>query len=227
MVVILPNLSVSGVVNGSVQLVESHQSSVTRHHDFSGVVVWLRPAGGPQKRSVPRHALMVQKDKQFSPHILPINTGDFVDFPNLDPIFHNAFSNFDGQLFDIGLYPPGASRSVRFGRTGIVRVFCNIHPAMSAVIAVLDSPYFATTEKNGSYSIAQVPAGEYDLRIIHERATQETLDRLAHAVQVTDPDVSLPTITISESGYLPAPHKNKYGLDYPASHDSGYGLPSQ
>ncbi len=80
---------------------------------------------------------MLQKNKMFTPHILPIVAGTAVDFPNSDPIFHNAFSSYDGQIFDVGLYPPGSSKSVRFGRPGVVRVFCNIHPAMSAIILVL------------------------------------------------------------------------------------------
>ena len=80
-------------------------------------------------------------------------------FPNLDPIFHNAFSNFSGQPFDIGLYPPSTSRSVTFKHPGIVRVFCNIHPTMSAIIAVLNTPWFAVTQATGKYSIANVPAG--------------------------------------------------------------------
>ena len=85
---------------------------------------------------------MLQKGKMFTPHILPIMTGTTVDFPNSDPIFHNAFSSYNGQIFDVGLYPPGTSKSVRFTRPGVVRVFCNIHPTMSAIILVLEHALF-------------------------------------------------------------------------------------
>ena len=71
---------------------------------------------------------MEQKNKQFDPHVLAIQAGAAVSFPNLDPIFHSAFSNFSGQIFDLGLYAPGTSRNIVFRRTGVVRVFCNIHP---------------------------------------------------------------------------------------------------
>ena len=54
-------------------------------------------------------AQMVQKNKTFTPHVLAISVGTTVDFPNFDPIFHNAFSNYNGQIFDIGLYPPGTT----------------------------------------------------------------------------------------------------------------------
>ncbi len=113
-----------------------------------GVVVWLEPLSGvavlPAKAG---RAEMIQKDKTFTPHVLAITAGTTVDFPNYDPIFHNAFSNYDGQIFDIGLYPPGTTRSIPFRRPGVVRVFCNIHPTMSAVIVVLKSPYFAVSDK--------------------------------------------------------------------------------
>jgi hypothetical protein len=170
---------------------------------------------------------MVQKNKRFSPHILAIQTGTVVDFPNLDPIFHNAFSNFDGTIFDVALYPPGSSRSVRFGRPGIVRVFCNIHAFMSAVIVVVNSTHFTTTGRDGSYSLEDVPPGTYDIQFFHERATPETLRRLTQTIKVDAANVNLGTTRISEAGYIPVAHKNKYGRDYPPDSDvnNGYMLP--
>src|SRR5271169_2373764 len=152
---------VSGVsaatVSGRVELVSSHDPNVRKHTDYSGVVAWLEPASGtPLVAAGVRHAQMIQKNKTFSPHVLAISMGTIVDFPNFDPIFHNAFSNYNGQIFDIGLYAPGATRSLAFRREGVVRVFCNIHPAMSALIVVLRSPYFATSAKNGAFEIPNV-----------------------------------------------------------------------
>ena len=85
--------------------------AVRKHKDYSGVVLWLEPVGprAPPARR-PKHVQMKQKDKRFMPHVLAIPVGSTVDFPNLDPIFHNAFSNFSGQPFDVGLYPPGTSQ---------------------------------------------------------------------------------------------------------------------
>jgi hypothetical protein len=157
---------------------------------------------------------MLQKDKMFMPHVLPISTGSTVDFPNADPIFHNAFSSYNGQIFDVGLYPPGSSRSVRFTRPGIVRVFCNIHPSMSAVLLVLDTPYFATTAADGSFHI-DAPPGEYEMNVFHERATEAAMKALSRRIAVGAAPLRLPAIAISESGYLVSPHKNKYGNDYP------------
>jgi plastocyanin len=188
----------------------------TKVKDLSGVVVWLEPVPETPARSDPaHHAVMTQKDKTFLPHILVVQAGTTVDFPNLDPIFHNAFSSFDGKVFDVGLYPPGKSRSVRFDRSGIVRVFCNIHPAMSAVIVVVNWPWFAESARDGSFQIQNIPEGNYTLHVYHERATETTLAGLTREVSITQEHTLLKPITISETGYLPAQHKNKYGKDYP------------
>jgi plastocyanin len=218
--------SAAVTVSGQIQLMDSHAKVVKKNRDFSGVVVWLQPLHGSRSTLSGKHAQMLQKDKTFSPHILPISTGTSVDFPNLDPIFHNAFSNFDGKVFDVALYPPKTSRTVRFDRPGIVRVFCNIHPSMSAIIAVLDSRYFTVTDRNGNFAINDVSPGEYTLEFFHERATPETLEKLKKEIEVNHDPVAIARTTISEAGYLPVAHKNKYGTDYPTDGEgSGYSLP--
>ena len=214
--------SPAATVTGTVALVNSRQASVRTAKDFSGVVVWLEPnAPYPIPRTATR-AQMIQKKKRFLPHILAVLAGTTVDFPNNDPIFHNAFSNFDGKVFDIGLYAPGTSRSVRLDRPGVVRVFCNIHPTMSALIAVLPTPYFAVSRPDGQYQIPHVPAGEYTLRVVHERATAATLQALSTRLIVSEGTVAAPPISISESGYLPVLHKNKYGKDYPKTVEESF-----
>lgn len=214
-----------GAVTGAVQLTGSNDSSVRKHEDFSGVVIWLEPPGKAIAPVPSQHLRMIQKDKRFDPHVLALDVGTTVEFPNLDPIFHNAFSSFDGQIFDLALYPPGTSRSIHFTHTGVVRIFCNIHPSMSALIVVLNSPYFATTGKDGHFTIPDVPAGQYQLHVLHERATADTLAGLVRRVTVPASGTALPSIAISEAGYLPVPHKNKYGRDYPPVVDDQPGYP--
>lgn len=202
-------------VSGRVVLRDSKDATVSKKGDYSGVVIWLEPENG-EGLPVPQgaRAKMIQKDKTFIPHVLAVPVGATVDFPNLDPIFHNAFSNYDGQLFDVGLYPPGTSRSVRFTRPGIVRVFCNIHASMSAVIAVLATPYFDTSQKYGNFEIKDVPPGDYRLKVFHERATAATLNALNRKITVGAAGLVLPLIEVSESGYLVVPHTNKFGKEY-------------
>ncbi|MDQ6698760.1 MAG: hypothetical protein M3Z36_01085 [Acidobacteriota bacterium] len=215
---LLSATALASSVTGRVQLKDSGDVQVRKKMDYSGVVVYLKPAAAPAPAS-PKHARMIQKNKTFIPHVLPVQVGTMVDFPNFDPIFHNAFSNYNGQLFDLSLYPPGSTRSVRFKRPGVVRVFCNIHATMSAVILVLDTPYFATTDRAGVFDLQGVPPGDYDLGVFHERATEQTLTALGRRVVV--PSFPLPAVNmeISESGFLPIPHKNKYGQSYPPQPD--------
>ncbi len=164
---------------------------------------------------------MIQRKKQFVPHLLAIPVGTTVEFPNLDPIFHNAFSNIDGQPFDIGLYPPGGTRHVVFRRAGIVRIFCNIHQSMSAVIVVAPTPWMAISNRDGSFALDGVEPGQYTLHFFYERATEQTLDRLTRKIEVPAGAITLPVIHVSETGYIEMPHKNKYGQEYGPVPDDG------
>ncbi len=212
---LLASVAIAAPVTGRVELRDSKDAAVRKGLDYSGVVVWLEPVlAAPTSPKTGLKARMEQRGKTFLPHVLAVQTGTMVDFPNFDPIFHNAFSNYNGQLFDIGLYPPGTSRAVRFARPGVVRVFCNIHPNMSAVIVALDTPFYATSNKDGTFRIDDVPPGEYRMRVFHERATDATLRSLGRVVTVGPAPVVVPVIPISESGYLAIPHTNKFGHEY-------------
>ena len=200
-------------VRGKVELRDSRDPAVKNRGDYSGVAITLKATHGTPPVAAAK-AVIRQKDKTFTPHVLAVPVGTLVDFPNFDPIFHNAFSSYSGQVFDIGLYPPGTSRSVRFTREGVVRVFCNIHASMSAMIVVAATPYFAVTKRDGSFEIPTVPEGEYELSVFHERATDAVLQSLRKKVTISGDTAVLPVLAISEAGYLSIPHKDKYGHDY-------------
>ena len=170
---------------------------------------------------------MLQKNKKFQPHVLVVNAGSTVDFPNADPIFHNAFSNFNGQIFDIGLYPPGKSRSIIFKNPGVVRVFCNIHPTMAAIIVVTETPYYAVSNTAGQYSFADIPPGQYRLKIFNERSTAQVLAAAERTITVGPELLAIPPISLSEAGYITTPHSNKYGRPYPPAVEdpSAYTIP--
>ena len=109
-----------------------------------------------------------QINEQFVPRLLAVTTGTTVDFPNNDRIYHNVFSLSKPRTFDLGRYAAGRSRSVRFDRPGIVRVFCDIHSHMSAWVLVFNHPFFAVTDDDGRYAIPRVPAGKYSVAVWHE-----------------------------------------------------------
>ncbi len=85
---------------------------------------------------------------------------------------------------------------------------------MSAVIVVLPTPYFATSTRDGSFHIPNVPSGDYQLSVFHERATEATLNALARRITIEPANLALSTIVISEAGFLQLPHNNKYGRGY-------------
>jgi plastocyanin len=123
-------------------------------------VVWLdAPKAAPSVQSSP--VTLDQTNLSFSPPVLAIRAGTIVDFPNHDRVFHNVFSYRDGKKFDLGMYPAGTSKKIVFDKTGLSRVFCNIHPHMAAYVMAVDTPYFAVSDTQGVFAIANVPAGTY------------------------------------------------------------------
>jgi plastocyanin len=189
--------------------------------DHSNIVVWLSPLSDPAlgeaERALhllPRHYHLLQKKKQFTPHLQIIPAGSVVDFPNQDPFFHNVFSLFDGRRFDLGLYEAGATRSVHFDRPGVSFIFCNIHPQMSALLIVLKTPYFGISDRTGDIVISNVPPGRYRLAVWSERSSPETLQALTREITISEEKDFSGSMAVEESGDLLAGHKNKYGRDY-------------
>jgi hypothetical protein len=116
-----------------------------------------------------QHAEMAQVTLAFTPRVLPVLVGTTVDFPNRDTVYHSIFSFSRQQRFEIGLYPPGESRTVTFDKVGLSKLFCNIHDQMFGAILVLPTPYFSASASDGSFTIADVPAGTYIVQVWHER----------------------------------------------------------
>ena len=123
-------------------------------------VVWL-DVPHMSARPEPGRVVLDQRNLSFSPHVLVVRVGTTVDLPNNDRVFHNVFSFRDGKRFDLGMYPVGALRRVTFDRPGLSRIFCNIHPNMTAYVMSVDSPYFARADESGAFTIAAVAVGSY------------------------------------------------------------------
>jgi plastocyanin len=127
---------------------------------ISDAVVWLEAPDAP-RAAVRPPAVLEQRQLQFFPHVLVVQVGTKVKFPNDDRVFHNVFSYHEGKPFDLGLYPVGTVRDVPFAQPGLSRIFCNIHPQMAAYVMVVDTPYFAVSDEAGRFTIHGVPAGNY------------------------------------------------------------------
>jgi len=126
---------------------------------LADAVVWLDAPGAPRPHE--RRFVVSQRNMEFVPRVLAAPVGSVVDLPNDDRVFHNVFSFTNGKPFDLGLYPTGSSKRITLDRPAVNRLYCNIHPHMAAYIVAVDSPYYATTGRDGRFTIADVPSGRY------------------------------------------------------------------
>ncbi len=204
-----------------------HSKAMKGMNGTSPVVGWLTPIGTAELRS-PRPAtsshsfVLTQKEKQFTPHLLVVPTGSAVEFPNLDPFFHNVFSLFNGRRFDLGLYEAGERRTVRFDHEGVSYIFCNIHPEMGAVIVSLSTPFFAVSAKDGTLTLPGVPPGDYRLHLWAENIAAADLASASQTVHLSTQNVHLPTLTFRESIAPLKRHLNKFGEEYKKSDQNPY-----
>jgi len=165
--------------------------------------VYAEPASG-NAAVKPGHFTMKQVNKEFTPHVLVVPVGSTVDFSNEDTVLHNIFSMTKPGGFDLGLYK--TSKPVVFKYTNLYRVFCNIHPEMTAVILVVPTSHIAEVDAKGHYHL-EVPAGKYKVTAWSERAEAPvTVEAAAGG--------SAPVLTLDESKYVELPHKNKFGKEY-------------
>ena len=177
--------------------------------DVGQAVIWLSTktrVSAPE----PARAEINTADKEFSPHVLVLPVGSTVTFPNHDPFNHNVFSLSEANPFDLGLYGRGETKAVKFSRPGIVRIFCNVHPGMSALVVVRDNPYYSQPSSDGSFTIDAVPAGRYVLHAWHERAPEVSRD-ITVPVRTSD----ALDLQLDARGYKFKPHLNKFGRPYP------------
>lgn len=202
---------VVAAVSGTVTL--TLDGKPLRADEAREAVVYFRPTT-PVVPPVPAHpAEMRMERKQFLPRALPVVVGTTVAFANFDPILHNAFAPPGPQAFDVGLYGEGEARSHRFGRAGLVRVYCNVHHDMVGHVLVLDTPYFARPGAGGAFEL-DVPDGtEGELFVWHERARlwRRALAAGGDGIAV-EMDLNRPRVP---------PHMNKFGKPY-GGQRSGY-----
>ena len=215
-------------VDVTAQVVMQQKIQVTKRKAQlppADVVVWLSPLQPEATRRVNEHPglyRLVQKDKQFTPHMVVVPTGTSVEFPNKDPFFHNVFSLFNGKRFDLGLYESGTTRSVRFDREGVSYIFCNIHPEMGAIVLALSTPYYAISDKTGAIVLHNVPPGSYSLHVWSETAQLSKAPEAGRTVQVAATPMLLGDLYLEDTANPIKHHLNKFGEEYRHTHDAPY-----
>jgi len=134
------------------------------------LIILLVPKNGPPPAaSAGQRAIMDQRNEQFRPRALAVQTGTTVDFVNSDEFYHNVFSLSSAKKFNLGRYRKGVARSETFGKPGLIKLFCDIHPRMIGYILAVDTPWIGSAAPAGDFSIDNVPAGSYEVLIWHER----------------------------------------------------------
>ena len=195
----------AGTVRGQIEVIEKGGK---RASDRADAVVWVE---GPKVKPGPSSATITMKGKTFEPRVAVVSVGGTVEFPNQDPVFHNVFSVSGENRFDLDLYKKPKSGAWVFRHPGLVRVYCNIHPQMSAYVLVRDNPFWARPSADGGFEIPDLPAGTWVVKAWHERAGEAS-----QAVTVTEGGALDVSLTLDASKWKRAPHKNKFGKDYEA-----------
>lgn len=201
-------------VFGKVEILLKGEKKKT---DLSSVILYVEPVG---PSSIPAEALnktftMSTKNKQFTPRALAVPVGARVQFPNFDSIFHNIFSVSDPNQFDLGLYKGGASKSQTLQHPGIVKVFCNVHPQMSATIVVSASPHYTVADQNGNFTFGNIPNGNYQLRAYADEG--QTMQKIAVGEKPLEVNLA-----IDGRNFKKLRHKNKFGKDYATEGNERY-----
>lgn len=121
----------------------------------------------PERPTPPakKTAVMDQRNRMFVPHVLPIQTGTAVRFPNSDDVRHQVYSFSPAKSFQLPLYKGTPANPVVFSQAGIVTLGCNIHDRMSAYIVIVDTPHFEKAGRDGRVELTNLAAGRYTLRV--------------------------------------------------------------
>lgn len=175
-------------------------------------VIWLEPvkASGLPKTTAGTFTV-ASRSKTLLPHVVVVPVGSTVSFPNEDTITHNLFSVSKPNDFDLGFYKRGTSMTKKFDHPGIVNVYCNVHPDMSAVVHVMATPYFTKANAQGAWTIAGVVPGTYRLNAWNEIGGSVIAD-----VEVSKTGVAGQlNLTIDTRQHRKTRHLNKEGKPYP------------
>jgi plastocyanin len=195
----------AAVVSGSV----SFMTKRGQRPNVNETLVWLEALDARPAKKPAATFSMTTRGKTLLPHVMAVPAGSTITFPNEDPISHNLFSLTPGNSFDLGLYRKGTGKTQKFDTPGVVNVYCNVHPNMSAVVHVMPTPYYGFVDAGGNYSF-DVPPGRYRLVAWNEQGGSTAADITVTASSVTGNRMLL----IDGRNHRDLPHKNKEGQAY-------------
>lgn len=194
---------------GSLQGVVKISGKKNKTWKPSNVIATLRPVNSAiNKKNTPATHEVDMRNKTYHPVAQTILKGDSLQFNNHDDIKHNVFSSSGDNTFDLGTFEGSGTRTVALHHTGIVKVYCNIHPEMATFVMVADNPFNAISNRKGEFTINNIPPGKYTLSLWHIRGELQT------EIEITADTRLQQDFNIDGSNYQRSTHKNKFGEDY-------------
>lgn len=151
-----------------------------------------------------KNAVMDQIDRQFVPHLLVVQTGTPVEFPNSDTVAHHVYSFSHPNKFVLPMYKGEQHAPVTFDHSGVVSLGCNIHDHMLGYILVVDSAAFTKTDENGHASLSLEVPEEYVINIWSPRIRDRD-EFLSKALVTLDKPTS--EVIFSLAKKLTPPHR--------------------
>ncbi len=193
-------LADGGVIQGTIEI--SRQKDVPAGAILVYVVGFAEPP--------PRQPVSVrQVGRRFVPDLVAVTLGGTVAFPNGDPFLHNVFSPTTERNFDLGSFPQGDTRSRTFPRMGVLDVYCNIHPEMTATLVILPNTRFAIADAKGRFELTDVPVGTWSVFAYSRRAVKP----VSAKATITSGGITEVMLKLDEV-QREFKHRNKYGETY-------------
>ena len=193
-ILITKNMTRKRVTLPAYQLrgVSAPQSEISRPLDEYGELIVFLEGSLPAGEDKPIRAELIQQNHRFEPQMLIVPVGSSVSFPNAEPIFHNVFSLSSIKKFDLGYYPAGQTRVVKFDTPGVVQVYCHLHPNMYAAIVVVPNRWYVRPSEDGTFSLKGIPPGTYHVVTWHMSAGFFRRQVQVPAIGVVNLDMKIP-----------------------------------
>lgn len=196
----------TGNLTGTISILQNGREQPFGSLHLNQTVIAWQPTSAASASAMPQQQIVTRRSR-FFPQTMVVTRGTEVRFPNMDSIQHNVFSLTPGHQFDVGLYGEGEGRSHVFNGTGMVEMYCNVHPNMAAFMLVLDTPHFITPDENGDFMLRDLPVGPGELLIWNYRA-EEVFQRVPIRLTTSNDPLAL-SVNITRPA-VPQ-HTNKHG----------------
>ena len=164
--------AVPACTQASKEPVFSEEVVVNDNGTLRDVFVYVKDGLGNRTFPVPAEdAKLEQKGCTYRPHVLGMMAGQKLQVTNDDPTNHNVHPLPTANREFNESQPPGSAPiEHEFPRTEVmIPVKCNVHPWMKAYIGVVNSPFYAVTGTDGTFTIKGLPPGDYTIEAWQEK----------------------------------------------------------